>query len=280
MNDPLASVLVNGESAVTIPIMDRGLAYGQGVFETVRIANGKPLLWDAHLARLKLGCQRLLISFDATTEAALVADVTTLSKGCPTAVVKVTITAGAGGRGYRMPGTLQPNRIVARFPLPTYPQTHTVEGIKVRTCDYRLPVNAALAGIKHLNRLDQVLARAEWSDIQTVEGVMLDQAGNVIEGTMTNILGCLDGTLLTPSLAQAGVAGIMRSYLVEQARLESIEVAEVEISAEEFMRCDEIFVCNSVAGLWPVVEWDERRYPIGPVTRRLKARVDALFNRQ
>jgi 4-amino-4-deoxychorismate lyase len=280
MNDPLASVLVNGESAVTIPIMDRGLAYGQGVFETVRIANGKPLLWDAHLARLKLGCQRLLIPFDATAQAELVADVTVLSKDCPAAVVKVTITAGAGGRGYRMPDTLQPNRIVARSSLPAYPQAHTVEGIKVRTCDYRLPVNAALAGIKHLNRLDQVLARAEWSDIQTVEGIMLDQTGTVIEGTMTNILGCLDGTLLTPSLAQAGVAGVMRSYLVEQARLENIEVAEVEISADAFKRCDEIFVCNSVAGIWPVVAWDERRYPIGPVTRRLKARVDALFNRQ
>jgi 4-amino-4-deoxychorismate lyase len=133
-----------------------------------------------------------------------------------------------------------------------------------------LSENVALAGIKHLNRLDQVIARNEWHDADIAEGIMLDCAGNVIEGTMSNVFIVKAGKLLTPVLDKSGVAGVMRSQIISLAAELNISVVEANIHLEDFMAADEIFVSNSVIGLWPVSEIDNNVYHVGPVTQNIQ----------
>lgn len=180
----LVRMLINGQDSTTLSAQDRGLLYGDGLFETIAIRNGAPLRWERHLQRLMLGCERLGIPCpDVTT---LTLESLDLCKGHDRAVLKLIVTRGVGGRGYRAPAQLQPTRILARHPWPDYPD-HARDGVRVRLCDMRLAQQPALAGIKHLNRLEQVLARAEWNDEDIAEGLLFDREDHVIEATMSNL---------------------------------------------------------------------------------------------
>ena len=278
MSSELPRTLVNGESRNTLAVSDRGFAYGQGVFETIRICNGQPTLWQQHLLRLQQGCQRLAIVLPSDIEQLLRQDVDSLCQAGEEGVIKVIVTAGSGGRGYAAPEAMQAQRIVSLFPLPNYPAARSEQGIRVITCNYRLPLNPQLAGIKHLNRLDQVLARAEWQDSAIAEGIVLDVNGQVIEGTMSNLFAVQDGVLITPVLEQAGVRGVMRGFILDTAQTMGLESREVSLGADEFKNADEVFISNSVIGLWPVLEWDAVRFSKGPVTSALLARIEPLFN--
>jgi 4-amino-4-deoxychorismate lyase len=143
------------------------------------------------------------------------------------------------------------------------------EGVVLRICTTRLGSNPALAGLKHLNRLEQVLARAEWGESDGIqEGLMLDAEGSVVEGTMTNLFAAPSGgPLLTPDLSHAGVAGVMRRHIIEQAAVAGIQVQVRRINPGELMDQHELFVCNSLIGVWPVACLGERRYTVGPLTR-------------
>ncbi len=262
-------ILVNGHIGTQIDISDRGLQYGDGVFETLVFRANTVEFLEAHLARLQQGCARLAITFNAWPQ--LRAE---LQQVCDTlegqqAVIKIIITRGRGTRGYRIVEDRRATRIISTHPMPVYPVTYSEQGICIRICQHRLSVNPALAGIKHLNRLDQVLARNEWQDTEIAEGIMLDQQDNVIEGTMSNLFMINAGRLLTPSLRLAGIAGIIRQRIIQWATAQSIPVEETVMTVSDLLKADEIFMCNSVIGIWPVsrIIDEDAVYLPGRITR-------------
>lgn len=258
-------ILINGEHQDVIAATDRGLHYGDGLFETIAIRNGKPQLWREHMERLLNGCTRLNIPVpDVSLLAAETAHLCTEGKH---AVLKIIITRGSGGRGYRPPAEPEPQRILIRYP---WPEHHVPdEGITLQLCHTPLSCNPLLAGIKHLNRLEQVLARNEWSDESIHEGVMCNTEGYVIEGTMSNLFAVRNGVLLTPELSNCGVAGIIRQQVLALAQQLSIPCDYVRMKVEELNLMDELFVTNSIIGIWPVARFNELQFSKGAVTEKL-----------
>lgn len=269
---------VDGRPADAVPLDDRGLAYGDGLFETLRLAAGRLPLLDLHLERLADGAVRLGLAVDVPAVrhelAAFVAAVR--QQGHAEAVIKLMLTRGSSGRGYRSePGTA-PRRILRAFAhAPAV--AHAQDGIALYECRTRLARSPVLAGIKHLNRLEQVLARAEWRDGRHAEGLMCDTEGFVVEGTMSNLFVVRDGRLLTPRLDQCGVAGVMRRFLLGEARRQGIAADAVALRRGELAGMQEAFVCNSVIGIWPVCRLGELAWSPGPVTRALQQAVDVLW---
>lgn len=261
--------LINGDPRGHIEHDDRGLLYGDGVFETVAVRNGQPLSWDRHMRRLHHGCARLAIT--APDIALLHAEALHVAHGAPRAVLKIIITRGPGARGYRAAAHAAPTRVLSVHPWPDYPEAFNHAGVAVRVCATRLGKNPALAGIKHLNRLEQVLARGEWDDPEIAEGLMLDSAGHVIEGTFSNIFAVRDGMLITPDLTACGVAGIRRELILEYAHGAAIPVTIAPLPLSELLDMHEIFLCNSLIGVWPVRELAGKPFAPGPLTRRIAA---------
>ena len=276
MDSAHSKILVNGYPTNHIFAFDRGLSYGHGLFETIRFACGEPLLWEAHLTRMKLGCERLAIPWQLEWNTKLPEEAQRLC-GKTNAIVKIVVTSGTGGRGYRPPKYPEPLRIVSAHPLPSYPKSNSDEGIRVCTCHHRLSDQPQLAGIKHLNRLDQVLASAEWQGSTYQEGIMLDQSGHVVEGTRTNLFGVQLGCLITPSINRCGISGVMRDYLLSLAVQKKISVKEGVFGLDEFQQLPELFVCNSVLGIWPIRSWERKNYQVGDITRSLQGSVQELL---
>lgn len=260
-------LLLNGERRHCVDVSDRGFQYGDGLFETVEVLNGKPLFFDRHLKRLAEGCR--LLSIPCLDPELLEAEARQLSADAEHGVLKLIVTRGSGGRGYRPPSVATPTRLFNLHSYPLYPEDFQLSGIRARLCQRRLAINPDLARIKHLNRLEQVLARAEWQD-DYQEGLMLDRQGRVIEGTMSNLFWVADGRLYTPTIKDCGIAGIVRGLLIELAEADGIVVDEVLADVAELERAEEIFVTNSVIGVWPVKQLDGRDLGIGAVTRRLQ----------
>jgi 4-amino-4-deoxychorismate lyase len=261
-------ILVNGECREHIEISDRGFQYGDGLFETIAVMNGQPVFLGLHLDRLKSGCHRLYIPFPGTE--LLTLEAKKLSQYSSNAVLKMILTRGSGGRGYRQPEVIHTSRVLSLHPFPDYPDKYKEQGINARFCDTRLGLNPALAGIKHLNRLEQVLARAEWTDPDIQEGIMLDLNEHVIEGTMTNLFYVKKDALYTSSLSLAGVAGIMRGIIMAMSHDHGISVIERPFTKDELLSADEVFVCNSIAGIWPVKQIAMTCFPVGVRTRQIQ----------
>jgi len=245
----MPAVLINGKPGGAVAVTDRGLAYGDGVFETVPVAGGAPRLWPRHRARLRDGCRKLAIAFNDWR--ALDDEVGRLAKDSGDAVVKVIITRGGGARGYRPPPAAKPTRIVIALPPPDYPDDFRQLGIAARFCRKRLADDPDLAGVKHLNRLEQVMARMEWRD-EYQEGVMLDARDRVVEGTMSNLFIVKDGELRTPLLDCCGVSGVMRGWIIEACRRRGVAVQEARLSREDLLQADGVFFCNVLIRVWPV----------------------------
>jgi len=278
---PAPTVFVNGEAVTTVPVADRGFQYGDGLFETVAVANGGLEFWDRHMARLIEGCARLALP--APDIEALVNEVEVLLngqrliEGIDSGVLKVMVTRGTGGRGYRMPDPIQATRIVSFHPAPDYPAAFARDGIRVTVCETRLASQPRLAGIKHLNRLENVLARAEWDDPAIVEGLMCDEAGRVVEGVMTNLFCVTDGVLRTPDLSRCGVAGIIRDLVMEIAEEKGIACRQGDIPLKDALASDDLFLTNSVIGLWPIRAVADQSFAIGPITTKIRL---ALIDRR
>jgi 4-amino-4-deoxychorismate lyase len=247
------SVLVNGSRQTTIDALDRGLQYGDGLFETIRIRRGRPRLLTLHLERLAEGCNRLRLP--PPDEGQLRQEITAVSAE-PESVVKVIVTRGVGDRGYRPSLRPTPTRIVATSALPDRPAECYSKGARLRTCRVRLSPNPALAGLKHLCRLEQVLARAEWQDESIAEGLMLDDQGLVVCGTQSNVFALAGGELLTPRVDRCGVAGVMRRAVLQWAARNALVARETSLRPEELMAASEVFLTNALIGAWPACELD------------------------
>lgn len=261
------SVLVNGMPTDRISVADRGLHYGDGLFETLAVDAGRCLLWDAHIQRLLMGCERLAIP--APNAAVLADEAAQLSAGQSRAVLKIIVTRGPAARGYAPPRQATPTRILSRSSWPNHPASYVQQGVAVDWCSTALARNPRLAGIKHLNRLEQVLARAECPSPLT-EGLMCDTEGYAIEGTMSNLFIVRHGTLITPDLSQSGVAGVLRAQVLALARDRGLDCREAWLRPAEVEAAEEVFLTNSIIGLWPVTRLGERTYPLGKITQTLQ----------
>ena len=264
---------LNGQPAAGLPVHDRGLAYGDGLFETIRVVHGRAALLERHLARLQHGCQRLAIPVDPLL---LREELTRFCAQLGQGVAKLIVTRGPGQRGYAPPHPCEPRRLLIGSPLPVYPAQHAAVGVRLFPCATRLAEQPLLAGLKHLNRLEQVLARAEWQDPGFAEGLMRDTSGRVVEGVFSNLFLVADGQLHTASLQRCGVAGVMRAQIIEQAACLAIPLVERDIAHAELLQADEVFLCNSLYGIWPVTALADRVWPVGPLTRKLQAVVADL----
>lgn len=260
--------LVDGNPAGAIPVTDRGLGYGDGLFETIAWRDSRPRFFDWHMERLADGCRRL--GFKCPTEKILLADMGAATAGHADGTVKIIVTRGSGPRGYAPPRAPQPRRIVGYFRNAHAASSATgAGGIALRFCRTPISANPVLAGLKTLSRLEQVLARAEWQDPGIAEGLMQDPDGNVVCGTMSNLFLVKDRRLLTPDLAVCGVRGVMRRVVIEAAQQLGIETAEVQLSRHDVMSAAELFVTNALIGLWPVTRCDQHAFELGTVTAAL-----------
>lgn len=264
---------VNGALADTVAVTDRGLQYGDGLFETIAVVDGAPCLWQAHMDRLQTGCSRLGIPMpDSDLLLAEAREEIGQQLRC---VLKVMVTRGQGGRGYRPPSEVVTHRILYTAPWPDYPATAAEQGVRVRVCKTRLGCNPSLAGIKHLNRLEQVLAQAEWDDPVIAEGLMLDHEARVIEGTMSNLFVLQDGRLLTPDLSCCGTAGVMRGLVMDLASSLGMPVTVVDMRLELLWEADAIFLSNSLIGIWPVRQLEDRAYDPAAIPPTLREAIVA-----
>ncbi|MFQ5636083.1 MAG: aminodeoxychorismate lyase [Gammaproteobacteria bacterium] len=268
--------LIDGIPAGSLPVTDRGFQYGDGLFETVAVRAGEPRFLDRHLQRLESGMKRLGIAPVSGLTAAAAAEVRRLALECGSGAAKVIVTRGTGPRGYRLPPMPAPMRLVGVMPAGRLPRENYEQGIALRVCRTPVGWNPVLAGMKTLGRLEQVLARAEWNDPGIAEGLMLDREQRIVGGTMTNFFVVSGGRLCTPSLAGAGVAGIMRGLVLEQAEAAGLEFRERDMTVDGLRDDDELFVTNSQVGIWPVCRVDERPFVPGAWTRRLMARLTAI----
>lgn len=262
---------VDGAPGRAVPADDRGLHYGDGLFETVAVRRGVPVFWERHMTRLAEGCARLRLP--RPDPAVLQREADALCRDADAAVLKVVITRGSGGRGYRPPAAPEPRRVLSLHPWPGAVAARAAEGVRVITCRTPLGDSPALAGLKHLNRLEQVLARAEWDDPDIPEGLMADTRGRLVEGTMGNLFAVRAGALVTPPVDRCGVRGIMRGVVMEQAAGRGLAVSEAYLDLPALVRAEEVFLTNSIIGLWPVLAVDGA--PVGqgrpgPVTRWLQ----------
>ena len=250
--------LVDGDPQLGLPLTDRGLNYGDGLFDTLLVREGRLCQWPRHWRRLQLGGRRLGITLPPAER--LIDEIGTLTGEISEAVLKILVTRGDGGRGYRPASEAVSRRVLTLHPVPIYPADWYQRGVAVRWCGTPATQNPALAGIKHLNRLDNVLARAEWEDPEIAEGLMAGPDGTIIGGTMTNLF-LWDGEgLATPAVDCCGVAGTVRELTIEMAKAVGIPCVEARVSRGDLDRARGLFLTNSLVGVWPVRFLEGRRY--------------------
>jgi len=260
--------LINGVAGDALDAQDRGLAYGDGVFRTFLMRGGKPLGWGRQYAKLAADCAALRIPCPAGS--AFERDLAVAALSESDCVVKIIVTRGCGPRGYAIPVPTLPTRALSTSALPGHPQDNYERGVRAHLCRLRLAAQPALAGIKHLNRLENVLARAEWTDPGIAEGLLCDTDDNAIGGTMSNLFVVKDGVLFTPDLARCGVAGVTRERVLELAHENKMPVRIAAISIDELLGADELFLTNSVIGVWQIAMLDRKTWSRGDITAQIR----------
>lgn len=263
-------IWINGEAQNSVSANDRGLLFGDGCFTTLLCRQSRLHNLDLHMARLQRDSARL--GFAVTDPQALRAELVAYAALHDDAVIRCTLTRGVGGSGYAVPDTINAQRILSSRTLSAHIAQSAMTGVKLGLSSIRLAMQPLLAGIKHCNRLEQVLARAELNDSGCAENCMLDTEGHLVEGIFSNIFWRdQGGQWHTPALTHCGVAGVMRELLLEFFRQNNQAVSlRRQLFDEILPEMSEAFVCNSIIGIWPVVRVHDRDLAIGGDTRRLQ----------
>ena len=251
--------VINGQPAENLAVTDRSIQFGDGCFTTARVVNGRVQLLEMHLQRLQKTCDVLMIPFTAWSD--LRQEMQTIARADNTGVVKVILTRGAGSRGYGLAGCHTPTRIVSGTPAPTHYATWRQHGITLSQSSVRLGRNPLLAGLKHLNRLEQVLIRAHLEQTNADEALVLDSEGWLTECCAANLFWRRGMDVFTPCLDQAGVNGIMRQHILRQLAASPYRVAEVAARLETLVDADEVFICNALMPIVPVQKFEGQRWP-------------------
>ncbi len=250
--------LINGIPQETLPASDRAIQFGDGCFTTARIAAGQICLLDAHLQRLQMACEKLLIPFVAWAE--LQREMVELARGNERGVLKVIISRGSGGRGYSAANCLHPVRILSVSGYPAHYDGWRREGITLELSPVRLGRNPHLAGVKHLNRIEQVLIRTHLEQTDADEALVLDSEGVVTECCAANLFWRNGKDIFTPRLDQAGVNGLMRQFCLQQLTHSGYRVVEVHAREAVLAEADEMVVCNALMPVVPVRQYGSQRF--------------------
>ena len=257
-----ALLFIGNTQTDSLPADNRGLAYGDGLFETMRVHRGDVPWWDAHWSRLMRGAARLRLRLpDASFVRGQASQLFANDDG----VLKLVVTRGAGGRGYAPAPHAEPDWLLSRHSLPSKPRA---SGLSLRWCDTRLAIQPALAGIKHCNRLEQVIARGEWLDDTIDEGLMCDYEGSAVCATSANLFVLREGGWMTPLIDRCGVAGVCRAWCMAE-----VAAIEARLTQEQVESADAIFLCNAVRGILPVERLGERQWSPQSQVSALQARL-------
>lgn len=266
---------VDGLPTGQFPVDDRGLQYGDGLFETILLRAGKPRFLEAHLARLELGCQRLRIPFDAMPE--LRSEIVSVSQRAPAlAILKIIVTRGSSlRRGYAPDAAAKPRRLVSLWE--TTPLTAAQrEGVMLVLSSVTATEQPLLAGIKHLNRLENVLAAQEAHGAQAFDALLRTADGRLVSGAMSNLFLVKQGALRTPPVDRAGVAGVLRGVVLRECAALRIDADERLLTHEDLAAADDAFITNARIGVVPVTRVGEHHYTMSSLTRRLASHIEAL----
>ncbi|MDO6426929.1 aminodeoxychorismate lyase [Thalassotalea sp. 1_MG-2023] len=252
---------LNGIRTEDISIKDRGLAYGDGVFTTAKIVDGTILLLAEHIDRLKESCARIALS--NIDWHALKAELVKQSTAFPLAVLKVMITAGTGGRGYSRIGVSKPNVIVMVHEFPKHYIDWHQTGVSIGIAKTQLGINPQLAGIKHLNRLEQVLIRKELDESDWQDLIVTDVQNNIVETSCANVFWIKNNAVFTPELGSSGVAGLLRTQAISQ--FSKVKLVKAPIDA--LKEVDAMIICNSVMGYVPVENFNGQTLSLSVASR-------------
>lgn len=255
--------LVNGLKNQYISPLDRGFAYGDGVFRTLRMQGGVPVNWQVHYPKLVADCAA--IGIVCPNAELFIDDLTRLFiddvADNTLAVAKIIVTRGESERGYATPSITTPMRVVIKSRLPKYSEEHFLSGVTLTVCKTRLAHQKQLAGVKHLNRLENVMARMEWRDETIFDGILLDQNDKVIECTMSNIFARFGQQLITPALDETGVAGVTRSIIMGFASALDLTIQTGTLDLNKLLDADEVIICNSLFGALQVKTIGDKTWP-------------------
>lgn len=261
-------MLINGAPSNTINAEDRGLTYGDGVFRTLLVRAGRPVCWERQYAKLQRDCGALKIPCPSAL--VLFSELQQLGKTQPDGVAKIIVTRGPSARGYAPQIQSETTRILSITPLVPYPAEYSRQGVRMHACKIRLGHQPLLAGIKHLNRLENVLAASELQGRDMAEGLLSDSSGYVIGGTRSNLFMLRGNILYTPNLSRCGVAGVQRDRVMDWGKHHGVTCKVDDLRLEELLQADEIFVVNSVFGLWPVCELAAYRRTSHPLAWKIQ----------
>ena len=268
----LPAVWLNGERATALPLPDRGIDYGDGLFETLLLRQGVPVLLDYHLQRLQTGLDRLAFPRNCLTQAS-----DHLRHACSEmgdhqwSVLKLTLTRGSGPRGYAPPDHSLPRTLISAQPL-DYRHAEMAPPLQVGMASMNWAVQPFLSGIKHLNRLEQVLAANEARTQAVDDVVVLDARGHVCALSAANLFLVEDGRLLTPALEDVGILGTRRRLVIERlAPAAGLDVSEQVVHPEQLHNASELFCCNAVRGLQPIAQLGQSQWQTYPVCEALHA---------
>lgn len=260
--------LINGGHDSALCPLDRGLSYGDGVFRTFKVIEAMPTDWPRHYQKLVADCGA--IGIVCPSAELLISDIHSLFDLDEVAVAKIIITRGQGERGYAPPAVTMPTRIVVKSAIPQYTDEYFTEGVTLHVCTTTLSHQPLLAGIKHLNRLENVLARAEWSDPMIAEGLMLDADGHVIECTSANLFARFGDTLYTPSLSKCGIAGVTRQKIMDIAHYLTLKTVTQDMTLAHLFTADEVIICNSMYGAWQVRAIANQHWQKGSLAEKIR----------
>jgi 4-amino-4-deoxychorismate lyase len=266
---------IDGIETALLPADDRGLQYGDGLYETLFVRAGRVRFLDAHLARLEWGCSRLGIPFQPAGE--LREEIAAaLARAPERAILKLIVTRGsAARRGYAPHGPIQPRRVMTLFAAPALPAAWR-GGVNLRIATLRLSVQPLLAGIKHLNRLENVLAALEPGHDAVFDSLLLETSGNVIAGTMSNVFIAARGKVLTAPLDRCAVAGVMRGIVLRECAVLGIDCEQRELTLAQLYAADEVFITNARIGVVPARRVGEHSFPMTETALRLADHIESL----
>ncbi len=267
------AVLIDGVLSDSACLDERALQFGDGLFETVAVVDQQPCLWEAHMQRLARGCHQLHLPLPDVAQ--LRKETEELCAGTVRGVMKLYWTAGRSVRGYRRPQPLRPQRMLrlSEWPVRQPKPWH------LRLCTHRVGDQPVLAGIKHLNRLDQVIARAEWQDDAVDEGVMQGLDGRIVSGTMSNLFLQTGEQLITPSLDRAGVAGVVRELVIELAAADGYRIDIRDVTLKDLRQADALYMSNALIGVERVARFEDVGYDLGMAEHPVVAQTRAVCHR-
>lgn len=277
MNKTSHNSLINGIASDYLNINDRSIHYGDGVFETILCSDKELYYWQQHFQRLYESAKRLKI--DCPQQQLLLDDISKLlesynsgsdNTGSP-CVIKIIISRGAGERGYKFSKNMTANRLVFLSALEADYSSFSGKQLKsgeLYVCKQQVSINESLAGLKHLNRLENVLARDEWN-ASYIDGLMLNANQHVIEGSMSNLFAIKDKQMYTPDLRLSGVKGVMREIIINLAAKNNIKISVTDLTIDDLYAMDELFISNSLIGMKAVTKLGDVLYSDQPVTRKI-----------